>query len=263
MDNSLVQRTDNGLSYYQFSLFQSIPGLIHGIFSRHGGISQGPYAELNLSFSVGDDPQKVTHNRAQAFKTLGLRLVQSLKQIHGKDSVVISEPLTAAASPSLEIHSGDILMTNVPGQGLMIKQADCQSLLFYDPQQKAIANIHCGWRGNVQNVIGEAVRQMQRNFGTQPEHLKVGIGPSLGPCCAQFINYQNEFPAEYWTYQTRPYYFDLWSLSRDQLIAAGVLKGNIEVAGLCTSCRTDLFFSYRKEKITGRFATIVALQLIF
>ena len=260
MPSSLLQRTKNGLSYYQFSLFKSIPGLIHGIFSRQGGISQGPYAGLNLSFSVGDDPQKVTHNRAQILKILSLPVVRSLKQVHGKDTVVISEPLSVDASPSPEIHSGDILMTRVPGHGLMIKQADCQSLVFYDPVRKAIANIHCGWRGNVHNVIVEAVRQMKMTFGTQPEDLLVGIGPSLGPCCAQFIHYRKEIPAKYWTYQARPYYFDLWRLSRDQLIAAGVLEDNIEIAGICTSCRTDLFFSYRKEKITGRFATIIALQ---
>jgi YfiH family protein len=259
MHTSLIHCNDNGLSYYQFSLFKLIPGLIHGIFSRHGGISQGPYGELNLSFSVGDDPQKVIHNRARVLKTLSLQVVQSLKQIHGKDTVVISEALNVDPSSSPENHSGDILMTRVPGQGLMIKQADCQSLLFYDPGHRAIANIHCGWRGNVSNVIGEAVRQMHITYGTESSDLKVGLGPSLGPCCAQFINYQKEIPEEYWTYQVRPYYFDLWCLSRDQLLAAGVLEDNIEIAGICTSCHTDHFFSYRKEKITGRFATLIAL----
>ena len=87
-----------------------------------------------------------------------------------------------------------------------------------------------------------------------------GIGPSLGPCCAQFIHYEQEIPEAYWMYQTRPYYFDLWQLSRDQLIAAGVLGEHITLAGICTSCRTDLFFSYRKEKTTGRFATVIALR---
>jgi polyphenol oxidase len=260
MNSPLIHRTSNGLSFFQFSLFQSLPGLIHGIFSRHGGISQGAYAGLNLSFAVGDDRQKVIHNRALVQKILGLSIIQSLKQVHGKETVVILDSLLGDSSSAPERHSGDILMTRTPGQGLMIKQADCQSLLFYDPRLKAIANIHCGWRGNVSNVIGEAVKQMKIAFGTQPSDLKVGIGPSLGPCCAQFINYRKEIPAKYWTYQARPYYFDLWRLSRDQLIAAGVLEENIEIAGVCTSCQTNDFFSYRKEKKTGRFATVIALE---
>jgi polyphenol oxidase len=260
MNSPLIHRSSNGLSFYQFSLFHSVPGLIHGIFSRLGGISQGAYASLNVSFSVGDDRPKVIHNRELVLKTLGLSAVQSLRQVHGKETVVILDGRLTDSFLGPESDSGDILLTRLSGQGLMIKQADCQSLLFYDPRHKAIANIHCGWRGNVNNVAGEAVRQMKMTFGTQPEDLKVGIGPSLGPCCAQFINYRKEIPARYWTYQARPYYFDLWRLSRDQLIAAGVLEENIEIAGVCTSCQTNDFFSYRKEKKTGRFATVIALQ---
>lgn len=259
MNSSLCQRTVNGLSFYQFSLFQSVPGLIHGIFSRHGGISQGDYASLNLSFAVGDTRHKVVHNRELVLKTLGIAGLQSLKQIHGKETAVILDRPLKDRHRVPEDRSGDILMTQIDGVGLMIKQADCQSLLFYDPRHKAIANIHCGWRGNVSNVIGEAVRQIRVTYGAHPAELLVGIGPSLGPCCAQFINYRKEIPSRYWTYQARPYYFDLWRLSRDQLIAAGVLEDHIEIAGICTSCQTRDFFSYRKEKKTGRFATVIAL----
>ncbi len=260
MNPSLSQRTINGLSFFQFSLFQSVPGLIHGIFSRHGGISQGAYASLNLSFAVGDDRQKVVHNRELVLKALGIGSIRSLKQVHGKEAVVIQDSPLKASHRVPEERPGDILMTRITGQGLMIKQADCQSVLFYDPRHKAVANIHCGWRGNVNNVIGEAVKQMKAFYGTHPSDLIAGIGPSLGPCCAQFINYRKEIPPRYWTYQARPYYFDLWRLSRDQLMAAGVLEDHIEIAGICTSCQTRDFFSYRKEKKTGRFAAVIALQ---
>jgi polyphenol oxidase len=101
---------------------------------------------------------------------------------------------------------------------------------------------------------------MEAAYGTRPADLIAGIGPSLGPCCAQFIHYRQEFPESFWKYQIRPDYLDLWQLSRDQLTAAGVLEDHIQIAGVCTSCRTDLFFSYRKEKTTGRFATIIALK---
>jgi polyphenol oxidase len=257
--NSLFHRTINGLSFYQFPLLQSIPGLTHGIFSRHGGNSQRAYASLNLSFSVGDNQQAVVENRELVLRTLGIPNLQSLKQVHGKETVIIKEDQSRDSQPIPESRSGDILMTRVPKQGLMIKQADCQSILLCDPAHQAVANIHCGWRGNVNNVIGEAIKRMKVTYKTVPSKILAGIGPSLGPCCAQFINYRTEIPARYWTYQARPYYFDLWRLSRDQLMAAGVLENHIEIAGICTSCRTRDFFSYRKEKITGRFATVIAL----
>ncbi len=259
MKPSLIHRTVNGLSIVQFRLFQSIPGLIHGIFTRQGGRSQGAYASLNISFSVGDDQLKVLHNRNLILTTLGIQSLQSLKQVHGKGTVVIRDHLSQNSHLVPETRPGDILMTDVSKQGLMIKQADCQSILLYDPEHQAIANIHCGWRGNVNNIIGEAIKRMKATYGTLPSSLIVGIGPSLGPCCAQFINYRKEIPPKYWTYQARPFYFDLWRLSRDQLIAGGVLEDNIEIAGICTSCRTNDFFSYRKEKKTGRFATVIAL----
>jgi polyphenol oxidase len=257
MISSLVYRSLNGLSFYQYSLFQDQPALVHGIFSRQGGISQGVYAGLNLSFSVGDEAQRVVHNRELVQRTLGIEGLQSLRQVHGKEAVIIDSPSKGSFRP--EARSGDILMTRIPGQGLMIKQADCQSILLYDPIHQAVANLHCGWRGNVTNVIGEAVERMKTVYGTLPADLIAGIGPSLGPCCAQFIHYEQEIPEPYWKYQIRPYFFDLWQLSRDQLTAAGVLENRIAIAGICTVCRGDLFFSYRKNKITGRFATVIAL----
>jgi YfiH family protein len=258
MNSVLVNRSINGLSFYQYPLLQDQPGLIHGVFSRLGGISEGIYGALNLSFSVWDETHRVRHNRELVQKTLGLKAIKSLKQVHGKSTVVMEGP--PEHSSESEKQAGDILMTRIPGLGLMIKQADCQSVLLYDPRQRAVANLHCGWRGHVANVIQEAIEQMQAVYGTHPADLMAGIGPSLGPCCAQFIHYRQEFPEPYWKYQVRPYYFDLWQLSRDQLTAGGVLASRIQIAGVCTSCRNDLFFSYRKEKTTGRFATIVALK---
>lgn len=260
MNSSLLKHTNNGLSYYQYARFSTLPGLIHGVFTRHGGLSQGPYQSLNLSSSVGDDPEKVAGNRALIKTVLGVDGLQSLNQVHGKKMVVIGNGGGVAGTSGSGAESGDILMTCLPGQGLMIKQADCQSVVLYDPCHKAVANIHCGWRGNVLNVLGEAVKGMAATYGSRPAELFAGIGPSLGPCCAEFIHYEREIPRPYWKYQIRPFYFDLWQLSRDQLLAAGLLEDRIELAGICTSCQTEDFFSYRKEKTTGRFATIIALQ---
>jgi copper oxidase (laccase) domain-containing protein len=131
--------------------------------------------------------------------------------------------------------------------------------MLYDPDRRVVANIHSGWRGSIQNVIGATVAEMVRSFACAASRMQAGIGPSLGPCCAEFVNYTREIPAEYWPYRVNTTHFDFWAVSRDQLLRAGLPAENIVVSGLCTKCRTDQFFSYRKEKVTGRFAAVIAL----
>jgi copper oxidase (laccase) domain-containing protein len=106
----------------------------------------------------------------------------------------------------------------------------------------------------------EAVGALKGHYGCLPEDLIAVIGPGLGPCCAEFRHFREEFPPGLWTYQARPTYFDLWRLSRDQLQAAGVPPAQIEVAGLCTRCHPQYFFSYRRDKITGRQGAVIGLK---
>jgi YfiH family protein len=260
MDQSpLIRRVHNGLAFYQFRLLQSVPGLQHGIFTRLGGESSGELGSLNLSFSVSDWAERVAGNRKRVREVLGLPSLISLRQVHGIDSVVISNGQVCDTTGCAETESGDIILTNQTGLGLMIKQADCQSVILYDPEHRAVTNLHCGWRGNVRGVIGEGIRKMRIVYGTNPACLLAAVGPSLGPCCAEFINYKEELPEDAWKYQVRPLYFDLWQWSRDQLRGAGVREENIAVAGICTACHTEEFYSYRKEKVTGRFGTVVGL----
>lgn len=255
----LIRREQNGLIFYQFRLLHSIVGLRHGIFTRLGGESLGELGRLNLSFSVGDRQERVSANRSQVRDALALSGLTSLRQVHGTEAVVISNGQVSDTTGKPETETGDILLTDRPGVGLMIKQADCQAVLLYDPRHRAVANIHCGWRGNVQGVIPEGVRKMKAVYGTDPADLLAAVGPSLGPCCAEFIHYRRELPESAWVYQARPHYFDLWQWSRDQLRAAGVREDHIAVAGICTACRTEEFYSYRKEKKTGRFGTVIGL----
>jgi hypothetical protein len=256
---SLIRREEGGLVFYQFPLLQTVPGLRHGIFTRLGGDSSGELGALNLSFSVGDRAERVAGNRKRVRKMLALPALTSLKQVHGTEAVVISNGKRRDTTGTPETETGDILLTDRPGQGLLIKQADCQSVILCDPQRRAVANLHCGWRGNVRGVIGEGVRKMQALYGSDPAALLAALGPSLGPCCAEFIHYKEELPPEAWQYQVRPFYFDHWEWSRDQLRAAGVRGENIALAGICTACNTEEFYSYRKEKVTGRFGTVVGL----
>jgi hypothetical protein len=100
---------------------------------------------------------------------------------------------------------------------------------------------------------------MVSNYNSSPSDIVAGIGPSLGQCCAEFTNYTLELPEPFWKYKNNNNHFDFWRLSFDQLCGAGVLKENIQISQLCTKCNQDLFFSYRRDKVTGRLANIISL----
>ena len=246
--SSLIRLEKENLTFYQFPLFQSVPGLVHGVFTRLGGESGGVFQGLNLSFSVGDQAGRVAGNRKRVRDLLNLPSLTFLRQVHGTEAVIISNGRGRDTMGTPETETGDILLTDRPGIGLMIKEADCQAVMLVDPRHKALANMHCGWRGNVWGVIPEGIRQMRAVYGTDPGDLLAAIGPSLGPCCAEFIHYREELPEEAWKYQVRPFYFDLWEWSRDQLLAAGVRNENIAVAGICTSCRPMNFIRTGRKK---------------
>jgi|UniRef100_A0A7C5ERQ5 YfiH family protein len=247
----------NGLKAYRFPGLGSFPQVIHAIFTRQGGVSQGPYQSLNVSRAVGDHSARVQENLRLIQQALGLRRLVSAAQVHGNQGVII--PADNPIAPG-ELPEADILITAQPGVGLLIKQADCQAVLFYDPEHQVVANAHVGWRGQIQRVLAETVICLGARFKTRPEVLRAAIGPGLGPCCAEFRYFHRDFPREFWRYQKQPGYFDLWQLSFDQLVQAGLKPQHIEVAGICTRCRSEEFFSYRRDKITGRQAAVIGLR---
>jgi YfiH family protein len=159
-----------------------------------------------------------------------------------------------------EEKAADALITDIPELALMVKVADCQSVILYDPLKHVVANVHCGWRGNVSNILGAVVRRMASEFDSEAVNLKAAIGPSLGPCCGEFITYREIFPKNFWNFMVKDNYFDLWAISRWQLLKEGLNEESIEISGLCTRCRSDLFFSHRGENVTGRFAAVVMLK---
>jgi len=246
----MLRKKSGSIEWLEFEQFAGFPGLVHGVFLKAGGESEGPFASLNMGGGSGDNPEVVDRNRAKVRTLLGCPELISGKQCHGREVKVV---------PLDEDEECDGLMTRDHNQALMIKHADCQAAIFYDPLNQAIANVHCGWRGNVQNIYAHAIEQMKMKFGSKPENLLVSISPSLGPCCAEFINYKTELPVPFWDYQVKPIYFNLWEISRKQLLERGILLNHIEIAGICTCCNAQDYFSYRREKVTGRNATIVAL----
>ncbi len=243
----------DGIHWLEFELLADIPNLVHGVLLRHGGVSQGPFASLNIGGGTGDNPEHVQENRNLAAQVLAIDRMVSAHQVHS-DRV-----LHVDASNAFEAGEADGLMTQIPGLGLMIKHADCQGALFYDPRHHALANVHAGWRGNVKNIYAKAIDKMQEAFGTSPTDLLVCISPSLGPNRAEFKHYREELPEHFWEFQVEPTYFDLWAVARMQLEERGVLPQHIEIASICTHSHPEDYFSYRRDKVTGRHATIAAL----
>lgn len=219
-------------------------------------MSRTPYNSLNIGYGTGDHGKDVQTNIRIVKDALGVNRLRFLRQVHGQRLVVFKGRTRDGPEGA---PRGDALITGRTRLALMIKQADCQAVILFDPLNRVVANVHCGWRGNTRNILGAAVGLMKKEFGSDTSRLMAAIGPSLGPCCAEFVSHEEIFPKAFRPFMVRKNHFDLWALSRWQLLEAGLAEQNIELARLCTKCRTDLFFSYRAEGITGRFATLVML----
>lgn len=245
----MILKTDKALKWHEFELLAGYP-LIHATFTRRGGVSQGALDSLNVGSRVGDMADNIAENLQRIKKALSLAEICMAKSYHGAE---------VAAVNSSSAPRADGISTDNPGLSLCVTHADCQAALFYDPVKHALANVHCGWRGNVQNIYAAAVAHMRAVYQSQPENLLVCISPSLGPEHAEFIHYKTELPEAFWNYQVRPLYFDLWAVSRSQLLAAGVLPQHIQIAGIDTYAQAEDYFSYRRNKSTGRMATVCML----
>jgi YfiH family protein len=230
--------------------------LIHGVFTRMGGLSAPPYNSLNTSYTVGDPAENVTENLSRIKKAVEAEHLIFMDQVHGDSVFVVRR---GHLDTQGRIPSADAMITDISRVALMIKQADCQGVIIFDPERSVVANVHCGWRGNVRNILGRVVARMKHEFECRPSDLVAAIGPSLGPCCAEFVTHEKIFPETFRPFMVRENYFDLWAVSCRQLTEAGLKEENIEVSGICTRCRTDLFYSYRAEGETGRFATVAML----
>ena len=173
------------------------------------------------------------------------------KQIHGDKIILVTD------RPDQQFQA-DAFITQVKNLPLGVKVADCQGVLMYDPKTNSIAAIHSGWKSSALNIIGKTVKKMEEIFGSNPTDLLVGIGPSLGPCCAQFSNPENELPESVHPY-IKDDHVDLWSLSLDQLKDAGVKENQIEFIKECTKCNPDKYYSYRNQD-TERMAVFISLR---
>jgi len=270
----------------QVAAFSKLPWLIHAFSTRPGGIS--PLANekvLNLGFTDWDSRENVQENRRRFQIAAGapdLPLL-TLKQFHSDVIHVFDD---APADPC----RADASTTNRPNLLLAIQTADCVPVLLVDPRKRAIAAIHAGWRGTLARIAAKTIGTMQMHFGTKPSDLLAAVGPAIGPCCyevgtavaTQFLSqfpdasdYFDEFrtgdepnPIQ-WLNMMPPGHqpppkgvlLDLRKANRSQLLAAGLRAQNIFASDLCTACRPDLLFSYRKEgPASGRLMSVIGIR---
>jgi hypothetical protein len=254
----------DSLVYYTFPALERYGELVHAVTTRHGGVSSGPYSSLNLTRAVGDAPEAVEENLRRVAGALGLRRedLVSPTQRHTANVQRVGHGDRGSICESC-----DTLLTDTPGVPVLLRFADCTPILIYDPAHRAFALVHSGWRGTVQAAARAAVEALEQSFGSRPADLVAAVGPSIGPCCyevgdevtgavrAAFDDADGLLPVV----TNGRHHFDLWAANRRWLEQAGV--GTVEVAGLCTACRVDDFYSHRRERgKTGHFGAVMCLS---
>jgi YfiH family protein len=252
----------NGLRYYSFEIFPET--ITQAVFTRHGGVSPRPWNSLNVGGSIGDDLAHVRENCIRSFQAIGRvpGSVHDVWQVHSADVVYADAPRPL----DTPYQKADILLTDNPAVTLYMRFADCTPILLHDPARRAIGMVHSGWLGTVRGAARAAVEAMQARYGSEPADILAAIGPAIGPDHYEvgadvIARVRATFGAE--ADALLPSYgksthFDLWKANQLLLAQAGV--NQVEVAGICTACHTEDWFSHRGEKgRTGRFGALIGL----
>ena len=243
--------------------FPGLKNIICAFGTRIGGLSKGPYTTNNISLEVGDDLKCVLANRQKLKQELGFDKWIELKQIHGIDIHFDLDDVGENHSCAGVSLQGDGLATQKKGAGLVIKTADCQPIFLAHKSGRFIAALHCGWRGNRADFPVIGVQKFCTHYDIHPSEVLAVRGPSLGPCCAEFLDFSQHWPQKFSHYfNSQTQCMNLWRLTKDQLQKAGIRPENIFSLDLCTRCLEELFFSYRREKICGRQANIIYISPI-
>lgn len=267
-----------------FDSLAGFPGLVHAVSTRHGGVSAGPFASLNLGWTVGDERFNVEANYQRWAAAAGVRRdhMTTTWQVHGNHIVRATADHRGAM-----VDKADGMITDQPGVPLTQRFADCTPLIVYDPRLHAAGLGHAGWRGTVADVAGSLVAAMAASFGSDPGDLVAVVGPAIGPCCyevgPEVVDAVRQAFPDSQPLVSRPttavdhasargdsrrdaallpaasVHLNLWEANRCQLARAGVRQ--IEVAAICTCCHRDTYFSHRGDRgQTGRFAAVVMLR---
>ena len=277
---SSVFRQVRGLEVLTWPAFDAF-GVDVLVTTRHGGVSAGPYASLNLSFNVGDEPGAVLENRRRAAAALGARLedVVVAEQVHGAVATVVgaADRGRGVRPGAAAVPGADALATADPGTTLAMLAADCVLVVLYDPVAHVLACAHAGWRGTVAGAPASAVAAM-RSLGSRPADVIAGLGPAIavdryqvGAEVADAVGraFAGRAPGVLRATGPGQWQLDMWAANRLVLQDAGVRAAQIHVAsvptgppGPGTPAAPDggWFFSHRSEKPCGRFAALARLH---
>lgn len=232
------------------------------ITTRTGGISQLPYQSFNLGLHVGDSPDAVTHNRKLLSEQLGLEIApQWLEQVHGTKVI--------DARPDGLVRTADASYTTQTGQACLVMTADCLPILLCNKAGTEVAALHCGWRSLAKGLVAEALAK----FSSTPNELMAYLGPAIaqphfevGVDVLEAFFESSRSPehtdqiAHAFIAGTRPlhFYADIYALARAELSSLGVT--DIYGGDFCTFEDSARFYSYRRDKVTGRMASLIWIE---
>jgi purine-nucleoside/S-methyl-5'-thioadenosine phosphorylase / adenosine deaminase len=235
---------------------------VHGFLGRRGGVSRGPFAELNLSYHAGDAPEMVQENwRRVRNDTGGLRYAR-MQQVHG-DRVVTSD------DANVDGGEADAMVTGTPGTVTGVLTADCVPILLVAPGHHIVAAVHAGWRGTLAGVARRAVQHIEQAFGARAADIRAALGPSIDGCCYEVDRSIADALEQRWGVQSdavsrdrgHKAMVDLRRLNAAILEGAGVRRAQIVNVGPCTRCAATEYFSHRAAKgPTGRQWSFIAWQ---
>lgn len=245
-------------------------GFTNAFSTRTGGVSPMPEGALNLAGFDDDAAANIHENRRRFLSLLGGGWeLAACWQVHGSDVRLVRGAGEAQSRTEDERVYCDALATNLPNVLVGVKTADCVPVLLADARSGACAAVHAGWRGTLSGIVLRALERLSEEYGARAADVRVGIGPAARGCCYEVgpevvESFREKFPrAADWFTASRDGHalVDLHRANREQLTGAGVPAERVHTLPLCTMCRTDLFFSYRREKRlhgrTGRLLSVI------
>jgi polyphenol oxidase len=239
-------------------------GILAAFTTRVGGVSAPPFDSLNLALETGDKRDSVERNRRLVGDALGVedRSLVFAHQVHGSRVVWAGrEAAGAGVAPGKPpIAEVDGLATRVPGVNPVILTADCLPIILAEPQLRLTAVVHAGWRGTLGQVSAGAIRLLVE-AGAAIDRIQARLGPSIRGCCYEVgSDVYDLFAAEF---SLGPpgakRRLDLADINKRLLLDIGLKSANIRDVELCTACRGDLFYSWRRAHVTGRQAAITGI----
>lgn len=254
-------RKNKGVTYLTWPEFEKIPGFVHGFSTRLGGVSEGIYSSMNLSFTRGDKEEAVRENYNRISAALGFSpedIVTSDQTHTANVRVITAEDRGNGITKPRPYTDVDGMITNVPGLVLATFYADCVPLYFADPVHKAVGLSHSGWRGTAAGIGAVTVKELQKHYGTRPEDIYAAVGPSICQDCYEvsedvILEFQKTFSRELWKdifyrKENGKYQLNLWEANRQILLGAGILLEHISMPNLCTCCNPEFLYSHRASQ---------------